>query len=165
MSRVESTTFVFVDFVMLPNRDSQSPAKQISVVGGFGPGQDRSGRVATVFENSRKILHSTFRRRKPSPQGTLQASQSSTMKLRKKIKQKRWKLDFLFWNFHFFSANFYFMQNKPGLVTDCTNSQPIIFQNRYYWYICEWYVETIWFGSCYLLLSLFEVHKLSEFVK
>jgi hypothetical protein len=88
MSRVESTTptLVFVDFVMLPNRDSQSPAKQISVVGGFGPGQDRSGRVATVFENSRKILHSTFRRRKPSPQGTLQASQSSTMKLQK-IKQ------------------------------------------------------------------------------
>ena len=68
----------------LPNLVSQSPAKQISVVGGFGPGQDRSGRVATVFENSRNILHSTFLRRIPSPHGTLQASQSSTIKLRQK---------------------------------------------------------------------------------
>lgn len=60
---------------------THKPAKQISVVGGFGPGHDLSGRVATVFENSRKILHSTFRFRTPSPQGTLQASQSSTIKL------------------------------------------------------------------------------------
>jgi hypothetical protein len=51
------------------------------VVGGFGPGHDLSGKVATVLENSRKILHATFRFRMPSPQGTLHASQSSTMKL------------------------------------------------------------------------------------
>ena len=81
ISLVESTLFGEILADKLPNLVSQSPAKQISVVGGFGPGQDRSGRVATVFENSRKILHSTFRRRIPSPQGTLQASQSSTMKL------------------------------------------------------------------------------------
>ena len=36
---------------------SHSPEKQISVVGGLGPGHSWSGKMATVLENSKNILH------------------------------------------------------------------------------------------------------------
>ena len=58
-----------------------SPEKQISVVGGLGPGHSWSGSTATVLENSRKILHWTWRSLMPSPQGELHGPHSSTMKL------------------------------------------------------------------------------------
>ena len=59
----------------------QRPEKQISVKGGLGPGHSWSGNTATVLENSKKILHSTFRSRIPSPHGELQSPHSSTIKL------------------------------------------------------------------------------------
>ena len=58
MSFVDATPPFSDDFdVAFLNGGSHSPAKQISVVKGLGPGHDLSGKVATVFENSRNILH------------------------------------------------------------------------------------------------------------
>ena len=56
---------------------------QISVSVGFNPGHSLSGRVATVLENSRKILHSTLRKRMPSPQEAEHWDHWSVMKLRR----------------------------------------------------------------------------------
>ena len=64
---------------------SHSPEKQISVVGGLGPGHSWSGKMATVLENSKNILHWTFLSRIPSPQGELQGPHSSTIKLKIKM--------------------------------------------------------------------------------
>ena len=63
--------------------DSQlGVSTQISVSAGLTPGHSLSGRVATVLENSMKILHSTFLNLTPSPQLELQGDQPSTMKLK-----------------------------------------------------------------------------------
>ena len=48
---------------------------------GFWPGHSLSGSLATVWENSSSILHSTARSRTPSPHSALHSPHSPTMNL------------------------------------------------------------------------------------